>query len=647
MNRLVNAMIVLGSVFASANSNIAVASTLNGDLGRFDRQIDGVGACRAVVVAPGVPGGEPEILLVGEDGILDGVPGAPAGIQDLAVLPSGVLFSGGDLGIHRYDPQASAETSPEDGQGKGWIQLGTMPVTAVSAGGDPVRVMAVGAAATVEDGTIFAIDPASGRQLWWRPQAYPGARGVLVMPDGSAWVADTDRHRLVKLDPSGLEIAAVGDRGAFPGLFNTPVDLALHGDRIYVADRLNHRISCHRATDGAFLSQWGMHAVQPREGDGRIHYPESVSISPDGEEIVVLEPFERRYQVFGRLREGDDASGTGLPQRRGVESHFGTDIAADGDWLAMWEPEGGAVVVFNTEHGIPLHLSTFTGAGPPPAGVGRLASVAIDGERGDVWLVDAGHRRLSRWQLRPERPGELVFDPFMGRFARGWSYAAIEEALAKDRGVDRARIELVDAEVSNGRLHVLDASGPTIMVMDRSLGLQGVVPLPSEIRPSQFAVLSGDDGGWIVADPDAGEVWLIDGEGNATSKSLRPLGIQRPFGVVETANGFAVSDRSNDHVVMLDRDFNVAVKAGETGGWDGALWRPVGLVGLPGGAVAVVDQGNHRAQAFDPATGEWRMTFSLGQGHDRPILLKEDFMPEPTPSEAPGEAQSEAQEESP
>ena len=63
----------------------------------------------------------------------------------------------------------------------------------------------------------------------------------------------------------------------------------------------------------------------------------------------------------------------------------------------------------------------------------------------------------------------------------------------------------------------------------------------------------------------------------------------------------------------------------------GALWRPAGLAAIPwpdgGSIVAVVDQGNHRAQGFDPATGEWKVSFSLGQGHDRVQLRREDFEP--------------------
>jgi hypothetical protein len=59
---------------------------------------------------------------------------------------------------------------------------------------------------------------------------------------------------------------------------------------------------------------------------------------------------------------------------------------------------------------------------------------------------------------------------------------------------------------------------------------------------------------------------------------------------------------------------------------------PAGLEFLPDGGLVVLDQGNHRAQVFDPETGAWRISFSLGQGHDRPLLLRSDF--EPTADES-------------
>ena len=54
------------------------------------------------------------------------------------------------------------------------------------------------AAALTRDGTVLALDSGSGTPRWRRDRAFPGARAVEVMPDGGVWIADTDRHRLVR-----------------------------------------------------------------------------------------------------------------------------------------------------------------------------------------------------------------------------------------------------------------------------------------------------------------------------------------------------------------------------------------------------------------------------------------------------------------
>lgn len=604
--------------------------------GRFVAQEPTGRAARAIAFEP-ASGEAPAILQIDADGRLIGDPSAPTGLRDLESDPDGRVVVTGDQG-----------TFIRESVGGDWRQLGALPGQAVAIGGDPRRIVMIGSPGSESDGTVRAIDPSDGSVLWSRAGAYPGARGIAVISDGSSWIADSDRHRMVRLASDGVEMLAVGDRGAFPGLFNTPSDVSALDDRIFVADMLNHRISTHRATDGGFIDQWGMHAVVPRQGEGRIHYPERVAISPDGALVAVLEPFERRYQVFGGLAEGEEPSGASLPGRRGVESHFGFDIDAAGGFLAMWEPESGSVLAFDTRYDIPIHVTTFALGGPPPAGVGRLASIAVDGERDDVWLLDAGHRRISRWMLRTERPGELVFDPFMGRFARGWTYDLLARRIAAFRAESTSPwIEPVDLLVRGDRVHVLDAAGPSIIVADRDLEIEQVIDLPEDLGPVQFAIEIGADEetmAWVLTDPAAGVLRRVDPDGVVETIPLAGTDVREPHGISIADGRLVISDRGSDEVVMLDGTGALLLRTGETGAWDGGLWRPAGTTVLPNGVVAVVDQGNHRAQGFDARTGDWRVSFSLGQGHDKPILLKSSFVD--PPEEEPAEQMEEQPETS-
>ena len=486
------------------------------------------------------------------------------------------------------------------------------------------------AMALTKDGSLIAVDAETGDPRWKHVHAYPGARAVQVLPDGGAWVADTDRHRLVRVDDQGEPLQEVGDRGAFPGLFNTPTDLELLGDRLLVADHFNHRIAVHRADDGSFLDQWGMHAVVPREGKGRIHYPESLAVDRAGEHVFVLEPFERRYHVFGKVKPGEEPTGSSLPEKRGVESHFGSDIARDDRFLAMWEPESASVVVFELSLGIPVHVTTFGHGGAAPIGIGRLTSIAVDGVSRDVWLLDEGHRRLSRWSLQPERKSVSIFDPFMGRFARGWPWEALDRASAAQGGPDS--VEPVDLVAGDGQLHILDRTGPSILVTDRTLGLERVVMLPDRVDPTEFG--RSASGGWWVLDPGRSALLAVEESGVVGREiDLDGLGIEDPHGVVEIDGLVVVSDRATDRWISLDSTGRIVASGGESGAWDGALWRPAGLTSLPGGRFAIVDRGNHRAQGYDPRSGDWAVTFSLGQGHDAPRTTREDFETTPEADE--------------
>lgn len=205
--------------------------------------------------------------------------------------------------------------------------------------------------------------------------------------------------------------------------------------------------------------------------------------------------------------------------------------------------------------------------------------------------------------------------------------------------MDAGDLRPTDLVVADGTLHLLDAAGPAIVVADRTLEVSQVIPLPEGTSPTQLAVRA--DGGWLVVDGEQRRLLGIGPDGAVDRDlDLAALGFVHPFGVVEIDDLVVVSDRETDRLVSLDAEGGVVAVAGETGAWDGGLWRPAGLAAIPwaddGTIVAVVDQGNHRAQGFDPRTGEWKVSFSLGQGHDRVQLRREDFEPSDDPASEPG-----------
>ncbi len=594
--RLVVALLVLFVIRAP----VSAAGQDAARLGRFAEQVDGLDEARAIAVRP-----NGEVVTLDAFGAVSGSPDT-TGFRDLAIDSNDRWMLVDDDSLE--------------------CRLGGRKILwKVEPGGIAADSAGSSVWSLDERGGIRRRDAATGERLADRSAAYPGARAIVALPDGGAWLADTDRHRLVRLDVNANEIRAIGDRGAFPGLFNTPVDLAVHGERLFVADKLNHRISVHRLADAAFLYQWGMHAVIPREGEGRIHYPEGVAISPDGDRAFVLESFERRYQVFDEVAEGEDPTGSSLPRIRGVQSHFGRGVGADDDLLVMWDPESSAAVVFDLTFGIPIHVTTFSRGGRGPANFGRIQAVGVDAEEQEIFFLDRGLGRIAKWRLDRDRDAPLKMDPFMGRFVRSWNEDLLADRVAAKGG--GGELDLQDLVIRRGELNLLDAAGPSIITTDDRLQVSAVHQLPEGTVPAQIAVRS--DGGWLVSEPERGRILVIGPDGDVERTIMsEATGVIRPFGVAELPGGrIAVSDRASDEFVVIDRSDEVVARGGERGSWDGALWMPAGLEFLPDGGLVVLDQGNHRAQVFDPESGSWRISFSLGQGHDRPLLLRSDFEP--------------------
>ena len=454
---------------------------------------------------------------------------------------------------------------------------------------------------------------------------FHGARGVVLDGEGGVWIADTDRHRLVHLGSEGEEILAFGARGAFPGLFNSPIGLDLHEGDLFVADMLNHRVVVHDADDGEFKYQWGMHAVVPREGEGKIHYPEDVAVAPDGSFVAVLEPFERRYQRFLPLADGGDPSGS-LPRKLAVESHFGPQLGVDGELLVMHEPESNAAMVFDLRKGMPIHVTTFGRPGSGGSQFGRVASIAVDSDQQEIWFLDAGNRRISAWRLNRDPDGRLRQDPFMARFVRSIELDAIAEEA--DGFVPRQLF------LRDGVIDLLSADGSGVLTLGRDLSIRGRTDFAPHAEGRIRWMAADPGGGWAgIAHRPAGEgpgrvnAIRVSEDGQVTNlKIIGEGGAANPVAIVPLESGeYLVSDRAGDCLSILGLN-SIPREIGESGSWDGAMWLPGEAYRYPGGRVVVVDQGNHRAQVFDPVTGEWSLTFSLGMGHDKPMFLKEDFV---------------------
>ncbi len=218
-----------------------------------------------------------------------------------------------------------------------------------------------------------------------------------------------------------------GDYGFFPGLFASPRGIAVHQGLLLVAEAFSHRVQAFDL-DGSFLYQWGLHAVVPREGEGKIHYPQGVAVAPDGSFVAVVEPFEDRCQLFGPLG-GQDESAPVSPAPSSAVSHFGPQLDVSGRWLAVHEPEQGSLSIFDLSHEVPILVSTV---GEPGRRVGQLSRRGRPFDRRHAGA--GGRRRHVAAAALPVRSRRRGTDPFRS-----------------PRGALRQGVRLVAASLRRGR----------------------------------------------------------------------------------------------------------------------------------------------------------------------------------------------------
>lgn len=453
------------------------------------------------------------------------------------------------------------------------------------------------------DGATWAI----GRLL--APEA------AALAPDGSLWIADTGNARVVRVEPSG-QVAAFGERGFFPGQFIAPRGVAFDAGGPLITDRLNHRVT-RLAWDGSLRDIFGLHAVWPREGEGRLHYPGAIAVDKGSGRVAVAEPFERRVQVFRPAQPGEVVPRIPpLPSKSGVSSHFGPDVSVAEQLVAAWEPESGCVVVWDTRVDPPVHVTTFGGAGDRPSLFRAPSSVLCEPDGSAVWVLDALGDRLERWVLERDPDGTVVFDPFMARLDAGVSLQAARV---------ESRIEQVagsDLLWDGGRVGVAFADG----------SVAWTTPRLDRFQPDRRPARPRNDGEPLRACTVAenGDLVLLWSNGierrSDTASTLLPLAriAADPRGVLAYQGGYAVSDAASDALLTLDANGRPGVSMvparpepdrfnGVAAAQDGALWLPERLDRRASdGSIWIVDYGNHRLQRFG-ADGAWQATFTLSR----------------------------------
>jgi sugar lactone lactonase YvrE len=262
-------------------------------------------------------------------------------------------------------------------------------------------------------------------------------RGVAVGPDGSVYIAESDRSVVRRVNANGDNVQTIAGTGAYgPGCPDgsvatqcplvLPVGVAVAADgTVYIADRGDHRVR-KVTTDGLITSIAGVSGIASYQGSPNVNpngqlgikeplnYPSGVAVAPDGSVYIAdtVNDKIRKVDTSGLIW---DVAGTGVRSYSGdggnpmnAELNNPSDVAVGPDGTVYFADQGNDRIrrikggVIDTVAGIgdPNATVPTRGAGGDggPATAAQLNTpdgVGI-GPDGSIFIADRGNNKIRR-----------------------------------------------------------------------------------------------------------------------------------------------------------------------------------------------------------------------------------------------------------
>lgn len=276
---------------------------------------------------------------------------------------------------------------------------------------------------------------------WGQPGSAPGQfngpNGIAVHGD-RVYVADSRNHRIQIFDRQGhfQSLIGVGPQGLLPRA--RPMNLNIAGDKLYAADYWNDAVQVFSLDGRRLLTLGG----KPGSGPGRFKSPAGASATPDGD-IVVADFYNQRVQILsprgafirqlGKTGEKFYVSGGGFnyPTDVAVAPTSGDIYVADGYNDRIQEFGAGGKLL--RKWGGPLAINIRGGFN---GWFKTVTSVAL-GPAGDVFVVDEENQRIQKFD-----PDGRFLTAF-GIASKGTAYAYEAVAVAADGTVYTAGNDMV------------------------------------------------------------------------------------------------------------------------------------------------------------------------------------------------------------
>ena len=483
-----------------------------------------------------------------------------------------------------------------------------------------------------------------------------GNYGVAVDASGDIYVADASNHAVRKINhTTGIStvIAGIGSSGstgdggaATSAKLNAPRGVAVDSSgNVYIADTNNHRI--RKIDTSGNISTFAGIGLSGSTGDSgaatsaRINFPQSVAIDSSGNIYIADTSNHRIRQVdtsgiistfagtgtAGSTGDGGAATSARLNNPRGIVIDGSTFYIADTSNHRIRKIASGTITTFA---GSSAGLSGDNGAASSAQLSGPQA-ITMD-STGNLYIADTGNSRIRKI----DTSGTITTIAGTSSGFSGDTGLATSAQLASPAGVgiDSSGIIYI-GDTNNNRLRKIATDGTITTFAGTGVttygGDGGVATSAQFSTPQGVAVDSA--GNVYMADSGHHRIRKIDTSGNistyagtgtagftgdggpATSARLNtPLGIS-----IDSSDNLYIAEGNNSRIRKVATDGTITTVAGSSAGFSGdggaatsaQINSPFGVVAGSGGVFYIADTGNQRIRKVD---GSGNITTVAGTG---------------------------------
>ena len=389
-------------------------------------------------------------------------------------------------------------------------------------------------------------------------------RGVAVDGSGNLYIVDTVNHRIRKVDTSGTitTVAGIGesqysgdDGPATRARLNSPYGTAVDGSgNVYIADTDNHRIrkvdTLGNITTVAGTGESGFSGDGGLATAARVDSPEGVAV--DGSDNLYIADSSRLRRVNSQGIITTVATGFKSPNGVAVDSSGNVYIADTDDHRIRKVDTLGTITTVAGTGSTGLGLGGFSGDG----GMGTAAmldspwDVAVDSS-GNLYIADWGNHRIRK----VDTSGTITTFAGAGTGFDSDGTGPATEALLRHPGgvaVDSSG-NLYIADTYNSRIRKVDTSGTLITIAgtgDGGVGGDGGPADEGQIyNPGGIAVDSS--GNLYIADSGNHRIRVLSTD--MTTPTVSSIAI--------TSNPLRQVTYAANEVIRVTVTFSEAVKA--------------------------------------------------------------------------------------